>query len=70
MRYSEEFRNKVVSRLLAKELRVREAAEQYDVSEFTLYEWKRKALAAVQTDAGEHNGAPVTMDKLLSLIHI
>ena len=45
MRYSEEFRNKVVSRLLAKELSVREAAEQYDVSEFTLYEWKRKALA-------------------------
>ena len=45
MRYSEEFKNHVVSRLLPGEVTIAQAQEQYGVSTFSLREWRKKALS-------------------------
>ena len=44
MRYSDEFKNHVVSRLLIGEVTIPQAQEQYGVSTFSLREWRKKAL--------------------------
>ena len=45
MRYSDEFKNHVVSRLLTGEVTISQAQEQYGVSTFSLREWRKKALS-------------------------
>ena len=42
--YSKEFKDSVVARLLAKELTVAAALQQYQISEYTLYKWRKAAL--------------------------
>lgn len=51
MRYSEEFKNHVVSRLLTGEVTIAQAQEQYGVSTFSLREWRKKALRNLFTGA-------------------
>ena len=53
MRYSDEFKNHVVSRLLIGEVTIPQAQEQYGVSTFSLREWRKKALS----QAGESSAA-------------
>ena len=57
MRYSEEFKNHVVSRLLMGEVTIAQAQEQYGVSTFSLREWRKKALS----QAGESQGERIRM---------
>ena len=45
MRYSDEFKNHVVSRLLTGEITISQAQEQFGVSTFSLREWRKKALS-------------------------
>ena len=60
MRYSDEFKNHVVSRLLTGEVTISQAQEQYGVSTFSLREWRKKALSqagessATETPAQEN----------------
>ena len=60
MRYSDEFKNHVVSRLLTGEVTISQAQEQYGVSTFSLREWRKKALSqagessATETSAQEN----------------
>lgn len=54
MRYSDEFKNHVVSRLLTGEVTIPQAQEQYGVSTFSLREWRKKALSqASESSAAE-----------------
>lgn len=67
MRYSEEFKNNVLSRLMAGEITVAQASEQYGVSTSSLHSWKKKALQATQADsaaAKPETGVKETMSKL------
>ena len=60
MRYSDEFKNHVVSRLVTGEVTISQAQEQYGVSTFSLREWRKKALSqagessATETPAQEN----------------
>ena len=60
MRYSDEFKNHVVSRLLTGEITISQAQEQFGVSTFSLREWRKKALSqagesiAAETPAQEN----------------
>ena len=47
MRYSDEFKNHVVSRLLTGEVTISQAQEQYGVSTFSLREWRKKSLMSL-----------------------
>ena len=47
MRYSDEFKNHVVSRLLTGEVTIPQAQEQYGVSTFSLQEWRKKSLMSL-----------------------
>lgn len=47
MRYSDEFKNHVVSRLLTGEFTIPQAQEQYGVSTFSLREWRKKSLMSL-----------------------
>lgn len=47
MRYSDEFKNHVVSRLLTGEVTIPQAQEQYGVSTFSLREWRKKSLMSL-----------------------
>ena len=47
MRYSDEFKNHVVSRLLTGEVTIPQAQEQYGVSTFSLLEWRKKSLMSL-----------------------
>ena len=42
--HSQEFKDSVVARLLAKELTVAAASQQYQISEYTLYKWRKAVL--------------------------
>ena len=42
--HSQEFKDSVVARLLAKELTVAAASQQYQISEYTLYKWRKATL--------------------------
>ena len=66
MRYSEEFKNHVVSRLLMGEVTIAQAQEQYGVSTFSLREWRKKALSqAGESSAAEtHEQENLQMSKL------
>lgn len=45
MRYSDEIKNHVVSRLLTGEVTIPQAQEQYGLSTFSFREWRKKALS-------------------------
>lgn len=66
MRYSEEFKNHVVSRLLTGEVTIAQAQEQYGVSTFSLREWRKKALsqAGESSTAETHEQENLQMSKL------
>lgn len=66
MRYSYEFKNHVVSRLLTGEVTIPQAQEQYGVSTFSLREWRKKALSqASESSAAEtHAQESPQMSKL------
>ena len=66
MRYSEEFKNHVVSRLLMGEVTIAQAQEQYGVSTFSLREWRKKALsqAGESSMAETHEQENLQMSKL------
>lgn len=66
MRYSDEFKNHVVSRLLTGEVTIPQAQEQYGVSTFSLQEWRKKALSqASESSAAEtHAQESPQMSKL------
>lgn len=63
MRYSEEFKNHVVSRLLTGEVTIAQAQEQYGVSTFSLREWRKKALS----QAGESSTAETNAQENLQM---
>ena len=47
MRYSQEFKDNVVARLLSKELSISEAVEQYSIGKSTISYWLRIAREQV-----------------------
>ena len=63
MRYSDEFKNHVVSRLLTGEVTISQAQEQYGVSTFSLREWRKKALS----QAGESSTAETNAQENLQM---
>ncbi len=63
MRYSEEFKNNVVARLLGKEVSYTEAVQQYGVSYVTLRNWVGKATAP-GCEATANSKEARTMEKL------
>ena len=52
MRYSQEFKDNVVARLLSKELSISEAVEQYSIGKSTISYWLR--IAREQAVCGTH----------------
>lgn len=58
MRYSDEFKNNVVSRLLAGEVSISQAKEQYGVSCNTLRAWRKATLE--EATVGSRPGASAT----------
>lgn len=60
MAYSEEFKDRVVSRILSKELSLAAAVRQYKVSENTLRAWKAKALNdTISPSKSEKSNSPM-----------
>ena len=51
MRYSQEFKDNVVARLLSKELSISEAVEQYSISKSTISYWLRITRESKQVAA-------------------
>ena len=51
MRYSQEFKDNVVARLLSKELSISEAVEQYSIGKSTISYWLRIARESKQVAA-------------------
>ena len=51
MRYSQEFKDNVVARLLSKELSISEAVEKYSISKSTISYWLRITRESKQVAA-------------------
>ena len=64
MRYSQEFKDQTVARLLRKELTVAEASEQYSVSRATLYDWIKAAMKQTDSISNPNKGCSSSMTNL------
>lgn len=67
MRYSVEFKNTVLSRVMSGEVTVAQASEQYGVSTFSIRAWLKKVSEAAQTGTDTPNLQPkekASMSKL------
>lgn len=52
VRYSAEFKEAVVKRLMLHEITLKEASEQYQVSTWSLKEWRKQAIAKADAASG------------------
>ena len=64
MRYSQEFKDNVVARLLSKELSISEAVEQYSIGKSTISYWLRIAREQAGCGTLPNNGNPKLMTSL------
>ena len=64
MRYSQEFKDNVVARLLSKELSISEAVEQYSISKSTISYWLRIAREQAGCGTLPNKGNPKLMASL------
>ena len=69
MRYSQEFKDNVVARLLSKELSISEAVEQYSIGKSTISYWLRIAReqAVCGTLPNKGNLKPMTKEERMRL---
>ena len=64
MRYSQEFKDNVVARLLSKELSISEAVEQYSIGKSTISYWLRIAREQAGCGTLPNKGNPKLMASL------
>lgn len=64
MRYSQEFKDNVVARLLSKELSISEAVEQYSIGKSTISYWLRIAREQAGCGTLPNKGNPKLMVSL------
>lgn len=64
MRYSQEFKDQTVARLLRKELTVAEASKQYSISRATLYDWIKAVMKQTGGTSKPNKGSSPSMTNL------